>query len=570
MTTQNRELLFLMRLALGNTADGSPSGDMAGLENVFRLAERHHVLPMVVNAAYRAYGNTIPWESLTVYKKRAQRMTYLQALKTGRFLSLYSSLANQGMAPLVMKGLICRELYPDPDSRFSADEDLLIRPDEAAAYREALIKAGLEPDLSEEKIVSEPETTYTSDDKVLLLEVHRYAIPPDSGAYGDYSALFDIVFDRAVTATVSGVGVRTMAPTDHLLYLICHALKHFMHGGFGIRQVCDIGLYAKAYAGQIDWAELTERIDTIRARDFTAALFAIAEEFLGITMGGVPDELRQSRNDPEALLEDILDSGVYGSSTMSRKHSANLTLRAAEAAGSERAGETGTGKPVRKRSRRRVLFPPAQEMAKRYPYLEKRPWLLPAAWIQRICRYLRSRDAANTLGEALRIGHERVDLMKTYGLLSEQPEKQVDTGQYLSALCELIDQGHEVSIPVAGSSMTPFLGDKRDQVFVKAPERPVRRGDIVLYRRRNGDFVLHRVYRVRGSGENETFDVIGDAQDIIERGIGREQVTAVVTRARRKGKLIEPGSFYWWFFQNIWIRMIPVRRMMMRVYTAIR
>lgn len=35
-----------------------------------------------------------------------------------------------------------------------------------------------------------------------------------------------------------------MNASDHLFYLICHALKHFYHSGFGIRQVCDILLFA--------------------------------------------------------------------------------------------------------------------------------------------------------------------------------------------------------------------------------------------------------------------------------------------------------------------------------------
>ena len=236
-----------------------------------------------------------------------------------------------------------------------------------------------------------------------------------------------------------------------------------------------------------------------------------------------------------------------------------MTLRAAENIGAESSG--------RRSFWTRTIFLPASSLKKRYPYLVKRPWLLPAAWLQRIWQYLKSRDTSNTPGEALRIGHERISLMKSYGLLSDLPVKQVDTEKYLTDLCELIGQGHEVSIPVVGSSMTPFLGDGRDRVFARAPSRPVRRGDIVLYRRRNGDFILHRVYRVHGRGDAAAFDLVGDAQDRIERNIQRDQIFAVVTRARRKGKLIEPGGVYWWFFQFIWIRLVPVRSLLIRLYT---
>lgn len=561
MTQSKETFLSLMRTALGSAKSRHASPGDINWEEVFRLAEQHHVLPMIVDAAYRVYGDDLSWEHLIRYKKRAQHLTYLQMLKTERFLSLYRYLSDHGLDPLVMKGVICRKLYPNPDFRFSADEDLLIPPDETLLYNEAFLAYGLNTDLSKQSAASAQETPYRSEDGVLFLEVHRFPFPPDSGAYGEYNTYFADVFDRAVTENSTGTAIRTMAPTDHLFYLICHAIKHFLHGGCGIRQVCDIGLFAQAYADQIDWKRLTEQTGSIRAQDMTASLFAIAEGPLGIDLPGVPEGLRLSGTDPGALLEDILESGVYGSSTMSRKHSATITLRAAETA--------GPGKTDQKPSRTRTLFPPLSSMEKRYPYLAEQPWLLPAAWTQRIGSYLKARDASNTPKEALRIGHERVSLMKEYGLLPGQPVKQVDTGRYLSTLCELIDEGHEVSIPIAGSSMTPFLGDGRDQIFVKAPWQPVRKGDIVLYRRRGGEFVLHRVHRVHGSGDGTTYDMIGDAQNKIERGIKREQILAVATRARRKGKIIGPRTFYWKFFQHIWGNIIPLRHLILRFYTAI-
>ena len=309
----------------------------------------------------------------------------------------------------------------------------------------------------------------------------------------------------------------------------------------------------QAYGEQIDWSRLLEQIASIRATDFTAALFAIANGSLGIEIADLPEELRWRETDPEALLDDILASGVHGSSTMSRKHSATITLRAAD-----------------KNSKTRTLFPSASDLEKWYPYLKKHRWLLPVAWVQRILRYLKAGNASNTPGEALRIGRERVSLMEQYGLLSEPPVKQVDTKAYLLAMCELIDQGNEVSIPVVGSSMTPFLGDGRDQVYVKAPERPIRKGDIVLYRRRNGDFVLHRVCKVHGKGDGAVYDIVGDSQNRIERNVQRQQILAVATRAKRKGKMIAPGCLYWWFFQHIWVNIIPLRHLILRIYSALK
>ena len=547
-----------MRIAIGNQTEKIAASSDVAWKEIFHLAEQHHVLPMVVNAAYGEYGTEVPWDRLTRYKKRAQQLTYLQMVKTERFLSLYRFLASKGLTPLVMKGLICRDLYPNPDFRFSADEDLLIMPDQAETYREVLLQYGLKTDSSKESVASEQETSYKSEDGVLFLEVHRFAFSPDSVAYGDYNSFFEDAFDRAVTEMHAGVGVRTMAPTEHLFYLVCHLLKHFLHGGCGIRQVCDIGLFSQKYMDQIDWPRLTEWLDSISARNFAASLFTIAQESLGIDLTGIPIDLRSSETDPKELLDDVLDSGVYGSSTMSRKHSASITLGEVESAKSKVS--------FAKTRKVQMLFPPASSLVKRYPYLIKHPWLLPIAWLQRVFGYLKRLDKSNTPGEALRVGQERTALLKQYGLLSRPNTKQVDTSQYLSALCELVEQGHEVSIPIAGSSMTPFLIDGRDHVFVKAPANPICQGDIVLYRRFDGNYILHRVYRVHDDGDITTYDMIGDAQNIIEQGIQRKQILAVATRIQRKGRIMEPGCFFWWFFQHIWLGIIPFRRLLMRVY----
>ena len=68
----------------------------------------------------------------------------------------------------------------------------------------------------------------------------------------------------------------------------------------------------------------------------------------------------------------------------------------------------------------------------------------------------------------------------------------------------------------------------------------------------------------------ETYSLVGDAQTAIERGIRPDQVLALVTAVRRKGKLLQPDSFWWDFFQKVWIRMVPLRPVVRAVYCGIR
>lgn len=147
----------------------------------------------------------------------------------------------------------------------------------------------------------------------------------------------------------------------------------------------------------------------------------------------------------------------------------------------------------------------------------------------------------------------------------EGKRRVVDTITYVSMLRELTEEGREVSMLIAGNSMSPFLIHNRDYIFFKKPDRELKKGDMVFYQRDNGQFVMHRICKVLP----ESYEIVGDAQAEIETGIRRDQIFAVITKVRRKGKLIGPKDFWWKFFERVWIRVIPFRRMIVRLYGKI-
>ena len=118
---------------------------------------------------------------------------------------------------------------------------------------------------------------------------------------------------------------------------------------------------------------------------------------------------------------------------------------------------------------------------------------------------------------------------------------------------------------ISGSSMSPFLIHARDSVWLKKPNRPLKVGDIVFYQRESGQYVLHRICKIKSDG----YYMIGDAQTQIEGPLKREQIFAQIGKVERKGKILKPGDFWWNFFEKVWIRMIPVRVIVTRIYAII-
>ena len=58
--------------------------------------------------------------------------------------------------------------------------------------------------------------------------------------------------------------------------------------------------------------------------------------------------------------------------------------------------------------------------------------------------------------------------------------KMMNTEELLNVLRGLTEGGSEVSMPVSGNSMEPFLKNERDRVCFRKPETPLKRGDIVF------------------------------------------------------------------------------------------
>ena len=148
----------------------------------------------------------------------------------------------------------------------------------------------------------------------------------------------------------------------------------------------------------------------------------------------------------------------------------------------------------------------------------------------------------------------------------EHKVKVLEPEQLMPRLLELLEVTEPVPLVISGSSMTPFLVHGRDTVYLSKVNGPLRRGDMVLYRRDSGSYILHRICRV----EADSYTMVGDAQVWLEPGIRPDQILAKVTAVRRKGKLLQPGSFWWNFFEKIWLRMVPLRPAVLAGYVRLK
>lgn len=142
----------------------------------------------------------------------------------------------------------------------------------------------------------------------------------------------------------------------------------------------------------------------------------------------------------------------------------------------------------------------------------------------------------------------------------------LNTREYVAALESIVREGKEASMVIWGGSMTPFLIHARDRIWFSAPDRPLRRGDMVFYKRDSGQYVMHRICRVRPEG----YYITGDAHKDLEGPVRRDQIFARITRVERKGKVLTDRSLLWKLFAGPWVTLRPIRRWILRIYAVFR
>lgn len=111
---------------------------------------------------------------------------------------------------------------------------------------------------------------------------------------------------------------------------------------------------------------------------------------------------------------------------------------------------------------------------------------------------------------------------------------ELELSDMISLIEEKLALGGEVKFSPRGVSMLPLIRPAKDSVTLKRKELP-ERFDIAFYKRKDGQFVLHRVIKRKKDG---SYVMCGDNQWRLEKGISKNQIIAVVSNIEKDGENI--------------------------------
>ncbi|MGN1134028.1 MAG: nucleotidyltransferase family protein [Oscillospiraceae bacterium] len=374
-------------------------------DEIFKLASVHSILPIafegcIADEKFKDFSDSVK------YKNGVYQLIFLQATRAAKFTDIYSKLIENGITPLVVKGIFCRNMYGDLcDHRPSSDEDILIPLKDFSKAKDILMSNGFtipKEDEMPEDLSTVQEITFRHAESRLNIEIHINLFGERDEMFLASNDYFKDVFDNYVSFVVNGQQFYTIEYTKNYIFLFLHLYKHFITFGVGIRQIIDLLMFKEKYGQLIDWNEVERVIKSKSLWQFYEDLIAIGNEYLGFSF---PD-IHGSKN-IDMLLEDIEKSGTFG--TTSKEHAKSSAF-----IDSAMLSEGGD------QSKISVLFPPYDKMKIGYPVLYKMPWLLPFMWIKRLFKYfikLFNKKDRNSISESKDIANERLKLLKKYNII---------------------------------------------------------------------------------------------------------------------------------------------------------
>lgn len=117
-----------------------------------------------------------------------------------------------------------------------------------------------------------------------------------------------------------------------------------------------------------------------------------------------------------------------------------------------------------------------------------------------------------------------------------------------------------------GDSMMPLIREKRDLLIIEKVNGRLKKYDIPLYKRDTGQYVLHRILKVR----KNDYVICGDNRWHKEYGITDQHIIGILTGIVRDGRRISTKDKKYLLYVHIWCDFFYIRASILRIKSFLR
>ncbi len=194
-----------------------------------------------------------------------------------------------------LKGAILKDWYPKLGMRQMSDNDILCD----AAYRARIKEVMLDLGFTCKHFQKGNDDAYYKP-PVCNFEMHSELF--NIAQSGTMQAYYDNVKTKLIKDNDSQYGYH-FGIEDFYLYLTAHELKHFSHGGIGVRTLVDTYVIINKYGNDFNWDYLNSELQKLKMADFEKQNRELSMKLFS--------RVAISKEDEE-LLDYYIFSGTYG------------------------------------------------------------------------------------------------------------------------------------------------------------------------------------------------------------------------------------------------------------------
>ena len=284
---------------------------------------------------------------------------------------VFNEFSKENVPVIVLKGLVVREYYPQPEQRSMSDADIFVKAKDINKSKKILIDLGYtEIDAEASHHIKYIKSGYP------MIELHWHVMKRDG--FSDELDLFeDDIWDRTIEVKVKGAKVLSLGYEDLALHLCMHMAAHLAASGFGVRQIADLVLLVEKKGHLIDWTLFINKAEEFGFKRFIIIMFKICNILFSMD---IPKEMAVYKIDDEEMFESLIstifDGGVYGKKDMASNFANQVAFNY--------KGKDSNATIGAIRRYFRFIFPSIETMSDKYSYARKIRILTPIAWIHHL------------------------------------------------------------------------------------------------------------------------------------------------------------------------------------------
>lgn len=350
------------------------------LEELLKIARIHDVVPLLYASLERYAGESIKRSSIfNTIKMGSVKLAMRQIQHISSISSVMERFNKESIPVIMLKGLVVREFYPDPEFRTMSDADILVKKVDFEKAKIILEELGYY-----DSGHVDPKHTCFIHKVNMPVELHWSPLNPERHKK-NIAAYERQVWENAIEVEINKVKALSLSMEDLVLYICLHMAKHFFVTGFGLRQMIDLVVLVEANRDGIDWERLYKKAEEFSVSRFLVSLFSACNRLFKMH---IPAEFQSHMSIDEKRIEiftgDILAGGTFGGSSTERKVSNRIMTYVKDI--------DSKGIMNKIRNILRFLFPLPKKLGDGYSYARKFWLLLPIAWIHRFYFNLIRRD----------------------------------------------------------------------------------------------------------------------------------------------------------------------------------